>query len=82
MKTYLKHFLVILFFTCLIGYFLSIKESFEALKLEGSYFKNIGRTLEYFFLGILWYVWWFYFIVLSLILAAISTFIFKRRKSK
>jgi len=81
MKRYIKHFLIFLLIGLLILYFTSIEEGMEVLNLEGGYFKNIGKTFEYLFGWVLIY-WWFYLIILSLILAAISTSIFKRIKSR
>ncbi len=79
MKIYLKHFLVFLIISLLILYFFTIKEGMEVLKLEGGYFKNIGRTFEYFFQWVMPY-WWFILIIASLILSLISTLIFKKMK--
>lgn len=53
----------------------------EVLNLEGGYFSNIGRTFEYFFGWVVIY-WWHLLIIVSLVLAAISTLILKRVKSK
>lgn len=79
MKIYLKHFIVFLIISSLILYFSTIKEGIEVLKLEGGYLKNIGRSFEYFFQWVIPY-WWYILIIASLILALISTFIFKRIK--
>lgn len=79
MKIYLKHFIVFLIVSSLILYFFTIKEGMEVLKLEGGYFKNIGRTFEYFFQWVIPY-WWFILIIASLILSLISTLIFKKMK--
>ena len=77
MKIYLKHFLIFLIICSLILYFFTIKEGIDVLKLEGGYFKNIGKTFEYFFQWIIPY-WWYILIIISLILGLVSTFIFKR----
>ncbi len=77
MKIFIKHFLIILVITSLILYFFTIKEGMEVLKLEGGYFKNIGKTFEYFFLWVIPY-WWYILIIASLVLSLISTIIFKR----
>lgn len=79
MKTYLKHFLVFLLITSLILYFFTIKEGMEVLKMKGGYFKNIGKTFEYFFLWVIPY-WWYILIIVPLILSLISTLIFKKMK--
>ena len=79
MKIYLKHFIVFIIISSLVLYFSTIKEGIEVFKLEGGYFKNIGKTFEYFFKWVIPY-WWYILIIASLILAIISAFIFKKIK--
>ncbi|WP_418498961.1 hypothetical protein [Flagellimonas sp.] len=79
MKRYIKHFLIFLLIGSLILYFSSLREGMEVLKLEGGYFKNVGKTLEYFFSWVIPY-WWYILIIASLILSLISVTILKRKK--
>lgn len=79
MKKYLKHFIAFLVICSLILYFSTIKEGMEILKLEGGYFKNIGRTFEYFFEWVIPY-WWYILIIASFVLALISTVVLKKIK--
>lgn len=78
MRTFFKHFFIFFIITFITGYILSIKECFENSDLEGSYFQNIGKTVEYFLFNVFLYVWWFYITILSMILALISIVVFKK----
>ena len=79
MSTFIKYFFIVLVISSLVLYVATIKEGMETLYLEGGYFKNIGRTFEYFLLWVIPY-WWYILIGASMILGAITTLIIKKLK--
>ena len=78
-KSFWKFLVVTLFGLALILYIASIGEGMENLKMEGSYFENVPRTLKYFFLWVLPY-WWFILLTAGIIISAALTII-KREKA-
>jgi len=79
MSTFIKYFFIVLVISSLVLYVATIKEGMETLDLKGGYFKNIGRTFEYFFLWVIPY-WWYILIGASMIFGAITTLIIKKLK--
>ncbi|WP_339695979.1 hypothetical protein [uncultured Marixanthomonas sp.] len=79
MNTFIKYFFIALVISSLVLYVATIKEGVETLDLEGGYFKNIGKTFEYFFLWVIPY-WWYILIGASTILGVIAALVIKKLK--
>ncbi len=77
-KTFSKFLLLALAGLALILYISSIGEGMENLDMEGSYFENLPRTLEYFVLWVLPY-WWLILLIGGIVIAGGLTLINRKR---
>ena len=77
-KSFLKFLLLALAGLALILYISSIGEGMENLDMEGSYFENLPRTLEYFALWVLPY-WWLILLIGGIVIAGGLTLINRKR---
>ena len=77
-KSFLKFLLLALVGLALILYISSIGEGMENLDMEGSYFENLPRTLDYFVLWVLPY-WWLILLIGGIVIAGGLTLINRKR---
>ena len=73
-KSFLKYLFLAIAGLALILYIFSIGEGMENLNLEGNYFENLPRTLEYFVLWVLPY-WWLILLIGAIAIAGGLTLI-------
>ncbi len=80
-KNFSKFLLLTLLGLALILYIFSINEGMEHLEMEGNYFENLPRTLEYFAFWVLPY-WWFILLIGGIAIAIGLTILNRRRTIK